>query len=424
MLLAPVAHLGLAQVPGELGEAIRQRQAQHDRAVHHRRLDRCAGERHAFAGLRDDVELLRRVLAVILVDIAHPFGLVLRGPGLAEAQADAAVETLVDRLAERDALHGAAAPPCADVSYELVKRVLLAVVGGDHAHAAAPDEQRERGLEQLAELVVECGLVDDHHALLAAQVGRPAGERDDPLAGREADREGLDVLVGVVLPDAFLDLGGGVIERPGPHGAGLDVLDGHVLVVADVIDVLAAALSGDQHIVGGLGPGEADAPRFFADLERAVVLDPGALIGQQNRGRLGTGGRGQDGAETHFATPRISRRISCTASADSPPRLAILVAASAAWRATSWRIFSSRSIATLSAAARSLIARASSMISLGATASVSPMLPMVCHATVRSISLSSRPTSPSGSSSSRPTHTLATSCASRYRRICSRAERT
>src|SRR5690606_41402207 len=88
-----------------------------------------------------------------------------------------------------------------------------------------------------------------------------------------------------------------------------DVLDGHVLVVADVIDVLAAALSGDQHIVGGLGPGEADAPRFFADLERAVVLDPGALIGQQNRGRLGTGGRGQDGAETHFATPRISRRI-------------------------------------------------------------------------------------------------------------------
>jgi hypothetical protein len=87
-----------------------------------------------------------------------------------------------------------------DVFDQLVERVLHAVVGGDDAHPAAPDEHGQRRLEQLVELVVEGRLVDHDRALAAARVGGPAGERHDAKArGREADREGLDVLVGVVV---------------------------------------------------------------------------------------------------------------------------------------------------------------------------------------------------------------------------------
>src|SRR5690606_22707636 len=141
----------------------------------------------------------------------------------------------------------------ADLVDQFIERVVGAVVGADDVYLAAPDQQGQGGLEQLGQVGVEGRFVDHYHALATAQGGGPAGQSDYAVARWEADGVGLDVLVGIfVRPDAFLDLASRVVEGPRPHGAGLDVLDRHVLVVAQVIDVHAAGLGGaggDQHIV-------------------------------------------------------------------------------------------------------------------------------------------------------------------------------
>lgn len=79
-------------------------------------------------------------------------------------------------------MHGAFAFAGPDVFHQFIERVLRAVVRGDDAHAAAPDQHGQRCLEQLGQLVMERGFVDHDRALPAAQVGRPAGERHDAKA--------------------------------------------------------------------------------------------------------------------------------------------------------------------------------------------------------------------------------------------------
>ena len=138
-------------------------------------------------------------------------------------------------------------------------------MSADHADFSAPDQQRQGGFEQLAQLIVEGCLIDHHHALLTAQVGGSAGQRHDAVAAiGKFDRERLDVLiVAVVFPQPFLDSAGGVVEHTRPHAACLDVFNGHVLVIADVINVHAPgglAGGGDQHVISGLSPGQARTP--------------------------------------------------------------------------------------------------------------------------------------------------------------------
>src|SRR5260370_17755141 len=84
-------------------------------------------------------------------------------------------------------------------------------------HAAAPHREGERSLNQARQMLVECGFVDDGDALLAAQIRRPRRERDDFVAGSEADTKGEDILV-LVLDGDFLDCAGGLVEtaRPPP----------------------------------------------------------------------------------------------------------------------------------------------------------------------------------------------------------------
>ena len=84
--------------------------------------------------------------------------------------ADAAVEAVGNGLVEGGAVQGVGFAPGADVLAELVEGVVNAVVGGDDAHFAAPDEQRHRRFQELVELVMEGGFVEDNQPLFAAQV--------------------------------------------------------------------------------------------------------------------------------------------------------------------------------------------------------------------------------------------------------------
>ncbi|MDT4839223.1 hypothetical protein FQZ97_730080 [compost metagenome] len=232
------------------------------------------------------VQLFLGGIAIEVVHTLHPLGLFLRRPGDALAQAHSLIEAAGHRFLEGAAEQQTLAFLGADLLDQLIEGVVGAVVGADDVHLAAPYEQGQGRLEQLLEILVEGRFVNHHHALAAPQVGRPTGEGDDAEAGRKTDGVGLDVLVGIfVRPDAFLDLAGGIVEGPRPHGAGLDVLHRHVLVVAQVIDSLALGLAaggGHQHVVGRLGPGQADPARLLADLERRAQADPVLLVVEQD----------------------------------------------------------------------------------------------------------------------------------------------
>src|ERR1700730_13998885 len=99
--------------------------------------------------------------------------------------------------------------------------------------AADPHREGKRRLNQARQLLVECGFVDDGDALLAAQIRRPRRERDDFIAGSEADTKSEDILV-LVLDRDLLDRAGGLVETAGPSGCVLDKLARHIFVVPDI----------------------------------------------------------------------------------------------------------------------------------------------------------------------------------------------
>ena len=171
-------------------------------------------------------------------------------------------------------------PARANVADQLVECAVGAVMGRDDAHASAPHRERERRFEQSLQVLVKSGLVDHGASLLAAQVGGARRERDDFVARGEADAVREDVARLIVHRD-FLDPARDAIEFARPPGGGLDELQRHVLVVADVPGVHAAFAGGGQRAIGGLAPGDSDPARFFADLDLRAVGDPFALIRQQ-----------------------------------------------------------------------------------------------------------------------------------------------
>ena len=97
----------------------------------------------------------------------------------------------------------------------------------------APHRERERGLQQSLQVVVKSRLVDHRAPLLAAQIGGPRGERDDFVPGGEADAIGEDVAPLIVHRDLF-DRVRCLVELARPRGRGLDELERHVPVVAEV----------------------------------------------------------------------------------------------------------------------------------------------------------------------------------------------
>src|ERR1700730_17940476 len=101
--------------------------------------------------------------------------------------------------------------------------------------AADPHREGKRRLNQARQLLVECGFVDDGDALLAAQIRRPRRQRDDFIAGSEADTKSEDILVLVLVLDRdLLDRASGLVEAAGPSGGVLDKLARHIFVVPDI----------------------------------------------------------------------------------------------------------------------------------------------------------------------------------------------
>ena len=75
-----------------------------------------------------------------------------------------------------------------------VKRVGVAVVRRDDHDLAAPHEERQRRLHDLAKLIMESRFVEDDHALTPTKRTGAGGERNDFITGSENDAVGEDVV--------------------------------------------------------------------------------------------------------------------------------------------------------------------------------------------------------------------------------------
>ncbi len=128
---------------------------------------------------------------------------------------------------------------------------------------------------------MERRFVDNNNTLTATQVRRAAGERNNTKAGvRKFDGVSLDVFVVVVLfPESFFNFTGRIVECPCPHRTRLNVFDGHVLVISDVIHIHPACWrrrGGGQYVIGCLSPCNTGTTALFYHLKRRGVSPPSA----------------------------------------------------------------------------------------------------------------------------------------------------
>ena len=93
-----------------------------------------------------------------------PLALSLWRPALTRHLTDSAIEPIVERVIERDAVHVVIVAPRAAVINEEIERILRPVVGADDAHRSAPHGQRHRGFQYFLEIVDERGFIE-HQAL-------------------------------------------------------------------------------------------------------------------------------------------------------------------------------------------------------------------------------------------------------------------
>ena len=222
-------------------------------------------------------KLLVRIFPVEGYDVLAPFVLRFRAPFLALYKADSAVQPIRKRIVE-----GNLDQPVGLVSFpyfftQQVERVGVAVMRRDDHDFAAPHEERQRRLHDLAELIMESRLVEDDHALTPAKRTRAGRERHDLIAGSENDAVGEDVVRGAVglriLEQAFFDFTGGLGERLRPHGRRIDELAGHVEAVPEIERIHPSGgtrRSGKKHGGGGDAPRQTDAAALFDDHHRKL----------------------------------------------------------------------------------------------------------------------------------------------------------
>ncbi|MDF5909979.1 hypothetical protein P4132_30150 [Pseudomonas aeruginosa] len=148
--------------------------------------------------LRDAAVFLVGGLGIggVLVQPIAPRLLGLGRPLLAGDEADSLVQSFDDRIIQGDAVNAVILAALAGILDVLVERVVDAVVGADQADLVTPHRQRQGGLQQLLQGLMERRLVDHHIALQAAQVARPATQGLDlPPRLREADHVGQDLFL-------------------------------------------------------------------------------------------------------------------------------------------------------------------------------------------------------------------------------------
>lgn len=315
--LAPVPAFGRAQMLGHFRKPCRLLPA-YDRDLLGPALQQRQGQVRAGPAARDAEQFLVRALTVEGDDLAAPLGPRLHGPRLALLVTDALVQAVIQRPVEVAAQQAVRLTAGAHVLHQGVEGVLVAVMGRDHEHLAAPDQEREGRL------------VDDDQALHAAQGPGHRGQGHD-LVGGCLHAKGLDVPLGVVriLEDRFPDVRGAELEQLAPVAAVFDELPGHLQVVAHVENVHAAVLLG----LGGMlhgdlsgRPGVAGAPALL-DHDNLLLADGLAqlpLVGEEP-GRL-----------RHTAPPSTAWTMASMASPDTPDFLAAELTACAAFLVVAW----------------------------------------------------------------------------------------
>ncbi|MPM30167.1 hypothetical protein SDC9_76712 [bioreactor metagenome] len=163
------------------------------------------------------------------------------------------------------------------------------------------------------------------------------------MATGKGDPVGGDILV-LVLYQNLLHLGRGTAKALRPARTGLHELLGELHVVGDVEDILAGIGCGRKNRIGGLGPCESDPPALLPDLHLGGVRHPFLLVWKEYR------------LVHYFVIPNILAFICSTVSSVRPALRTVDSTSSAAFLVAA-RIFSSRSMFTVAADSRSLIAR-------------------------------------------------------------------
>ncbi|GCO62057.1 hypothetical protein ExPCM32_03330 [Escherichia coli] len=336
MLIKPVLRLAEANLIRQQFITFLAGQTQYRRISGHAGLYQGSGQPGTATVGRNTVKLFGCTGTVEFVHRRHPGLLGCLRPFLPGAQTNAPEQPLRYGFPESDAMYAASLTSGTDIPDKRIERIVVTVMGGDNAYLSPPDKHRQRRFQQFVQLLMERRFINDNNPLTTTQVRRAAGERNHAKAGlREPDGVSFDVFVVVVLfPESFFNFTGCVVEYPCPHGTGLDIFDGHVLVISDVIHIHPACWrrrGGGQYVIGCLSPCNTGTTALFYHLKRRGICHPALLVGQQNgRGLITRGVRNVRRQLRHDTTPRISRRSACTASAESPPLRAIFSAAAAA----------------------------------------------------------------------------------------------
>ena len=321
----PVGHFGGAAVFRLQGEVVCLAVPQHGGIRRHTALNQRAVKPLAAAVFGDAVQLFRRVLAVAGADFRHPCALGFGRPLFAQAQADALVQAVRQRIVKGNAVDGIRFFARAAVVNQLIKRVVHAVMRGNDVDLAAPHQQGHRRFEQLRQIVMERGLVQNHTPLFTAQVVRARRQGGDAEAAGKTDDERQYCLLVVAIDKHFFALFHLACRQAvklGPVAAVVDKFKRHVFVVADVPHIHAVCLRRQKCTVRRFAPRKADTARFFAHFDGVGVGNPALLIRQKHhRGAVG---------RHHVAIPKICLRMCSAVSSDSPPFFTARATSSAA----------------------------------------------------------------------------------------------
>lgn len=186
----------------------------------------------------NDEKFLVRVFPIKGDNIFPPCAFRFWAPLLPLREADSAVQPVSERIVKCDFDKLIRFVSLPYFFTQQVKRVGVPVMRRDDHDLAAPHEERQRRLHDLAKLIMESRFVEDDHALTPTKRTGAGGERNDFITGSENDAVGEDVVRGTVglriLEKAFLNLARRRGERLRPHRRRVDELAGHVEAVPEI----------------------------------------------------------------------------------------------------------------------------------------------------------------------------------------------
>ena len=192
--LAPVAGLGFLKVIRKLRPCVRPLEAQDRHVDALGAFDECRRDVRPRAVPGNDEKFLVRVFPIKGDNIFPPCAFRFWAPLLPLREADSAVQPVSERIVEGDFDKLIRLVSLPYFFTQQVERVGVPVMRRDDHDFAAPHEQGERRLHDLAKLIMESRFVEDDHALTPTKRTGAGGERHDFITGSENDAVGEDVV--------------------------------------------------------------------------------------------------------------------------------------------------------------------------------------------------------------------------------------